>query len=288
MRPTSVYASLLRQELCQRNEAYAASHNLTPARSFGAMPVILYEPDLVQSRHGNFTDASYKAILAREKWRRRLKKVHSQASRALPPNEHGWRELDSCMSSDALLMNVFCYPGITQNRALVAMLGIEAGEIPEFGFNAGVPLRSGKGDRTEVDMKLGDLLVESKLTESDFQFKEASVVENYCGLKAVFDHRKLPRIDGMYVSYQLIRNVLAAYALPARFCLLVDQRRPDLVELWFEILQCVQVAELRTRCKILTWQELSTTVPPDLQNFLDAKYGIVRPGRVSIMPNNQD
>jgi hypothetical protein len=38
--------------------------------------------------------------------------------------------------------------------------------------------------------------------------------------------------------------------------------------------------DLKTRCKVLTWQEMSSSLPPELQNFLDLKYGIVPPGMV--------
>jgi hypothetical protein len=41
----------------------------------------------------------------------------------------------------------------------------------------------------------------------------------------------------------------------------------------------VKPADLRLRCKVLTWQELSEAAPADLQAFLDEKYGI-RPGPV--------
>ena len=52
-----------------------------------------------------------------------------------------------------------------------------------FGFRARVPLANGHSDRTEVDMKLGSLLVESKLTESDFQSQAADLVESYRDLR---------------------------------------------------------------------------------------------------------
>jgi len=35
------------------------------------------------------------------------------------------------------------------------------------------------------------------------------------------------------------------------------------------------------RLKVLTWQELAGTLPEELQEFLDLKYGIVRVGRVA-------
>ena len=36
--------------------------------------------------------------------------------------------------------------------------------------------------------------------------------------------------------------------------------------------------DLRVRLKVLTWQELAALLPAALQQFLDAKYGIVAPG----------
>jgi hypothetical protein len=54
------------------------------------------------------------------------------------------------MSSDALLMNIFCYPGITKRRELSLMLGTEIGDLPEFGFKPCIPLTSGYVERTEI------------------------------------------------------------------------------------------------------------------------------------------
>jgi hypothetical protein len=78
----------------------------------------------------------------------------------------------------------------------------------------------------------------------------------------------------LILGYQLIRNVLAAYANDAFFCVLSDARRHDLIETWYGILSAVHSPTLATRLKLLTWQELSTTLPQDLQQFLEAKYGI--------------
>ena len=41
------------------------------------------------------------------------------------------------------------------------------------------PLRNGKTDRTEIDMKLGDLMVEAKRTETDFQTAPLKMIERY-------------------------------------------------------------------------------------------------------------
>jgi hypothetical protein len=268
------YASLLRSELCARNALYAAQEQLPHVTSYGATPVVVYRPSSCGTRHGNFVAASYRAILRRPQWRRRLEKVHSQADRALPKGGCVWKELDSSTSSDALLMSIFCYPGITKRRELGFLLGTEAGTLPEFGFKPRVPLTSGFVERTEIDMKLGTVLFEAKLTEPGFQTQKARIVEGYRDLKEVFEHRKLPRRGREYFSYQLLRNVLAAHTLNLSFCVLLDARRVDLIEDWYAVMKCVRSMDLRTRCKILTWQELSAVLPLRLQCFLNLKYGI--------------
>lgn len=309
-----------------RNREWARGRN--HVESLGADPVIVYPPE--EGLHGNFFDPAYAAILARPDWARRFNKVHAQG-RALPrPNdpERKWRELDSCMSSDALLLNVFCTPGVADSVALRRMLGVDTNEAPVFGWKARVPLRSGLFDRTEVDMRWGGLLVEAKLTESDFQERKAEIVESYRDFDEVFEREELPRVEALtvrrrhatefaeeftqeweetgavsadetgaiaaefqsglvaeaealapretrYQGYQLIRNVLAAHAQGASFCVIHDERRPDLREAWFRVLRAVRSAQMRTRLKVLTWQELAGVVPGYLRAFLEAKYGII-------------
>jgi hypothetical protein len=233
------------------------------------------------------------------------------------------------MSSDALLMNIFCAPDVVESAMARRALGVEGDVGPVFGWKARVPLASGRFDRTEADMRWGGLLVEAKLTEGDFQTRRAQIVEGYRDFDAVFERGLLPRVelrttrrrtavefaeeftqewedtavDGYvaqefqtkivarareaepaepgYAGYQLIRNVLAAYAEGCSFCVIHDERRPDLREAWFAVMAAVKSAEMRVRCKVLTWQELSALVPDDLQEFLDLKYGIVRAGRAT-------
>ena len=112
-------------------------------------------------------------------------------------------ELDSCTSSDALLMNIFCHPGVKRDGRLAARLGAEPGTSPRFGYKARVPLANGRFDRTEVDLRLADLLVEAKLTESDFQSAEKGVLWAYRDFSDVFDWEQLPQTDDRYRSYQL-------------------------------------------------------------------------------------
>jgi hypothetical protein len=195
---TSLYATQLRWELTLRNRSYARGR--AHVESYGSTPVIVYSPE--DGRHGNFFDAAYAAILARSDWMRRFDKVHAQAARSLPKPQSNiarrWRELDSSMSSDALLMNIFCTPGVAESPAVRNMLGVDDGAEPVFGWKARVPLANGrpdriKVDRTEVDLRFGSLLIEAKLTESDFQSRSATVVESYRDFDEVFDRDRLPR-----------------------------------------------------------------------------------------------
>jgi hypothetical protein len=329
----SFFANQLRHELAARNRQYARGH--AHVESYGSEPVIVYAPK--GERHGNFFDPAYAAILARPDWLRRFNKVHAQATRSLPKAERRWRELDSSTSSDALLMNIFCTPKILASASLRNALGLDADATPIFGWKARVPLVNGRFDRTEVDMRLGSLLIEAKLTEGDFQSCAAATTESYRDLQIVFDVSLLPRIElppkrrkepaefpenysqefesvivdpeadpreflpeiatrladpnlfpanpsepseSGYASYQLIRNVLAAHASECSFCVIHDARRPDLRETWFQVMAAVRSAALRTRLKVLTWQELAAFVSEDLQEFLKCKYGIVAPGQV--------
>ena len=266
----------MRRELSSRGIEYALAGNLQHSLSYGQVPSVCYEPGEGNAGHGNFLPATYRAILKNPAWLHRLSRGHSQAARAFPRGDRTYRQLDCAVSSDALLMNCFCYPGVLRDGRVAALLGIEAGSSPEFGVRARVPLAGGKADRTEIDMRLGNLLVESKLTEGDFQVKSKEVVRSYRDFQEVFDARRLPRAAGSYRGYQWIRNVLAAHDCNASICVLADGRRADLIESWYEVVFCIKIFDLRMRCKVLTWQELSTVLPRTLQRFLARKYGIGR------------
>jgi hypothetical protein len=156
------------------------------------------------------------------------------------------------------------------------MLGVPSGLVPQFGFRPAIPLLNGRTDRTEIDMKLGDLMVEAKLTETDFQTAVARMIERYRDLEEVFDSRELAMSGGDIVSgYQLIRGVLAAYATGGSFCIFCDVRRPDLIENWYSVMRTVRSCVLRCRLQLRTWQELAAVLPKPLKKFLAAKYGIV-------------
>src|SRR5205085_9520880 len=123
----------------------------------------------------------------------------------------------------------------------------------------------------------GNLLVEAKLTETNFQTKRRDVVNSYRDIEKVFRRAELPQTQESYLGYQLIRNVLAAHNLGACFCVMLDRRRPDLLEQWYAVMKAVRDADLRVRCKVMQWQEVAPALPSGLQSFLREKYGIVAP-----------
>jgi hypothetical protein len=269
------FAADLRRDLAERARKYAEANGLPRCLSIGESQIVCFAPYQQDSRYGNFLARSYQAIRANPEWRVRLEKVHTQGSRSLPRTERGrWKELDSCMSSDALLMNIFCNPDLLRAGLVAPLVGADPGVLPCFGFRARVPLGTGRFDRTEVDLRLGDVLVEAKLTESDFQSAEKGVLLAYRDFVEVFDEPQLPQSEDRYYSYQLLRNVLAAHAQRSSFCVLIDARRADLAEAWYAVMRCVKPVELRTRLRISTWQELARSSPPKLRAFLEAKYGI--------------
>ena len=171
-------------------------------------------------------------------------------------------------------MLVFCYPEVFAERRIQAMLNIDRDATPAFGFKPRVPLHGGMKDCTEVDMKIGDLLVEAKLTESHFQWASPKLISRYSHLEVVFDCSELPIRNGKYEGYQLIRCALAAHALECSFSVICDARRPDMIEVRYTILRAIHPSELRCRLKLLTWQEVAVALPSGLQDFLAMKYGI--------------
>ena len=123
-------------------------------------------------------------------------------------------------------------------------------------------------------MKLGDILVEAKLTEADFQKVPARMIERYRDINEVFAFRELRKSGDVVFGYQLIRGVLAAHAIGGSFCVLCDARRPELIEDWYSVMRAVTSCVLRCRLQLLTWQELTGVLPRPLQKFIAMKYGI--------------
>jgi hypothetical protein len=270
---TSSFSLSLRSELAERAKHYALENNLSGYESIGAMPAYLFEPSVPPSQHGNFVEGSYRAICADRSWSTRLNKVHPQLA-ALPEEkrQHA-KEMDSCNSSDALLMNCFCYPKAAA-RIISKFFPGHAVEPVEFGVAGKVALMDGSQDATEIDMKIGPTIFEAKLTETDFTARPKSHVVRYKRFRDVFNPDMLRQTTDEYCGYQLIRNVLAAEQYGWRFYVICDARRPDLLREWWVVHAAIREEFLRCRCGFLLWQEIALACPSTLTRFLRFKYGL--------------
>ncbi|MCB9779930.1 MAG: hypothetical protein H6742_15305 [Alphaproteobacteria bacterium] len=227
-------------------------------------------------RGDNFIPSSWDCIVGAPGWRSRAAKGHSHR-RSFPPPFVEAAELDSCNSSDALLMNVFCHPAFPLDKERFQSDTGISWAPPRFGVSANLPVDSGS-ENTQLDMVLGSSasapIFEAKLTEKDFTRKPARVVERYVDLDKVFRVDDLPRAGGQFCDYQLLRNILAAHHRAADFVLLVDRHRGDLARRLDELAQRVRTDALRCRLRCVTWQQLAGHAPAELQEFLSEKYGI--------------
>jgi len=123
-------------------------------------------------------------------------------------------------------------------------------------------------------MKISDLLAEAKLTESGFQLRPSCLLHRYRDLDEVFEVSELPIVGERVRGYQLIREILTAYAVDCSFVLLCDGRRVDLVDGWFALVRAVRSYSFRSRLELVTWREVAGALPLLLLQFLDEKYGI--------------
>jgi hypothetical protein len=173
-------------------------------------------------------------------------------------------------------MNVFCHPeAFAAASSLRLLLATEAPERLQFGWKPRIPLLANHVERTEIDLRIGDLFIEAKLTEVDFPPAPRVRVERYRDLSCVFDTKLLPRIAESYLHYQLIRGVLSVFAQEGiRYCVICDARRPDLIDAWFSVASAVRLPLLRSRLQLTTWQEIAATLPKSMRVWLEDKYGI--------------
>jgi hypothetical protein len=170
-------------------------------------------------------------------------------------------------------MNCFCHPGAASKLLEGLGLAPQSANV-DFGFNPRIHLSNGSTDETEIDMRIGGLFFEAKLTEPDFTTRPTAYVFRYAALPTVFDVDRLPSKGNLVAGYQLIRNVLAAEQHGAEFVVLLDQRRPDLLHEWWDVHAAIISPEVRVRCGFRTWQEVAAASPPHLAHFLEEKYGL--------------
>jgi restriction endonuclease-like protein len=268
------YANRLREELSLRALSWAKNNSLPHECTIGNQPCVLFRE--ADATHGNFHPASYRCICKKPEWNRRLRKSHTSARRNLPSHDSERSELDTAASSDALLMNIFCHPqAFVAGSSLRRLLATQAPERLHFGWKPRIPLLANHIERTEIDLRIGDLSIEAKLTESEFQSAPRARVERYRDFSSVFDLDLLPQTEKSYLHYQLIRGVLSVYAEQGtRYCVICDARRPDLIDAWFSVASAVTLSSLRSQLQLATWQEIAATLPKSMRTWLSDKYGI--------------
>jgi hypothetical protein len=169
-------------------------------------------------------------------------------------------------------MSIFCHPDIGRWKGVSDLLGVKI-ESVEFG-NPGKVLRSGQEDATEIDMSVGDVLCEAKLTEDGFTSKDKDDVERYDDFDVAFHTDALRIENGKYANYQVIRNLLASIQHNKRHLLLCDERRSDLCRSYFETVSCLKSVHDRSRCGVVFWQEIARASGASLKGWLESKYGI--------------
>jgi hypothetical protein len=265
------WSGKLRDTIRQSHVLWAAEQGIPYYLSRGSSPTVLFEVAADGASHGNFILESWRAIAENPAWGTRVRKPHSQPG-ALPEEKRSnVRELDSSNSSDALLMNCFCFPGAAAR--ILKGLELPAADLgPEFGFKARLSLLDGSEDATEIDMRLGSVLFEAKLTEHDFTTRSRLHVERYRHVEVHLDLDSLPTRGAELAGYQLVRNILAAVHYDARLVVLLDQRRPDLMLEWWRVHAAIRSVELRSRCEFRTWQQVAAASPARLAHFLANKY----------------
>lgn len=279
--PMSVWSHRLRDELTDRARAHAESRGCESFESRGGVRFLPH--NIERGQCGNFEPESFSVIAQRPEYAARLAKAHSHRGSFDEPYKQTAVEMDSCMSSDALLMSVFCYPRIVTGK-VAALLRVKEGEIPAFGVDGRVQRLTSGPDATEIDMIMGNVHVESKLTEGSFTSTAISILNEYADFSRTFELRMLPRdvqedsrAEEIIRGYQLVRNVLAIVPHPERrFIVMLDARRPDLVHEWWDVHAAIHDAATRARCGIVFWQEIAAASPAPLREFLAERYGLVK------------
>lgn len=265
-----MYSKQLRITLTDIAKKYASTHKYKFNTGLKKTP----ESALIfDQTEFNFNKDTWSVIWNNTAYRSRTQKAHSSFDSTNPKDE-----MQSSNSSDALLMNIFCYPKINEWKGVKQLLQVNDLSQLKFGHEPGISLNDGTVDRTEVDLFIQDgenkIFCESKLTETDFVFEPLSKFERYTHFDTVFDSNYLPVFKGETANYQLVRNILAAYEFNTKFYLFIDARRPDLAKSFYQTLRCIKDIDLRQRCEIFYWQDIAAYCGADLKAFLMSKYGI--------------
>lgn len=214
--------------------------------------------------NNNFLGKTYKSIQNQDSWRLKLKKPHSQFN-------DGTLEMQSSNSSDALLMNIFCFPNFFTWKGPTQLLGIDQKDTVEFGWNPKFNNETPENP-TEIDLKIGNSIFEANLTEKSFTKKRVEVVKMYQDFDIVFNEDILLDGEGNINHYQLVRNILTAHKYELKFSVLLDSSRIDLIKALLETVKAIKIPELRRKVDFITWQELVDVCGKELKEYISSRY----------------
>ncbi len=137
------WSDRLRRDLFRLAIAHGENAGVDSYKSLGDSPVVLFPSRADGLAHGNFSAEAHSAIVANAAWRSRMAKSHTRRKNLPDPYNLTAKELDSSTSSDALLMNCFCYPGAV-TAGLARLLNVAPDTEPEFGVPGRVALTNGR------------------------------------------------------------------------------------------------------------------------------------------------
>lgn len=266
----------LRREINLKAMMYAQKNDLPFYMSKGG--TVLFE-EYTDKRgfclHGNFLPETYFTVGKKPVWAKLLRKQY-QYRNSLPLfRQGGARQVDSSSSTEALLINVLCHPAMHQNRELLDILGVEA-YVPSFAAKCGLKRKAGSDHAFEAHAILSnELIIEAALSETNFCERPKAYIESIEGFFDAFDDFALPQSKFSYMNSRLIQAILYARLKGMGFVLLLDARRPDLLDAFRKVQASIKDQDVKGRIHVFTWQSIVDTLPEDLSAFLMEKYGIV-------------
>ena len=143
-----MYSKQLRITLTDIAKKYASTHKYKFNTGLKKTP----ESALIfDQTEFNFNKDSWSVIWNNTAYRSRTQKAHSSFDSTNPKDE-----MQSSNSSDALLMNIFCYPKINEWKGVKQLLQVNDLSQLKFGHEPGISLNDGTVDRTEVDLFIQD------------------------------------------------------------------------------------------------------------------------------------
>lgn len=209
----------------------------------------------------SFHPDTYRNIINNKNYVERIKKIHPKVPSIL--------EMQSSNSSDALLMNFFAHPKIKEWKGVRDLVSISSSDDIEFGWN---PVHENENNyKTEIDIRIGNSIIEAKLTEEDFKSKKLNVVLRYLDVEKIVDLQVLTKND-IVSNYQLIRNLITARKYGYKFTLLIDASRIDLLREFYKVKGAIIDKSFAANFNFITWQEMTNCVGDDLKNYITEKY----------------